>query len=73
MKTLFFFLIFVLCLLTSGCGTTGLAGVVKQLKDDHAVVDFKFNGWGSSLEFHRSNPAVFTNIFKVVSADVDGK
>lgn len=73
MKTLFCLLIFVLCLLTCGCGTTGLAGVVKQLKDDHAVVDFKFNGWGSSVEFHRSNPTLLTNIVKVVSADVDGK
>jgi hypothetical protein len=42
-------------------GCVGLASTVKALSGDPATVDLKFNGWGGSLEFHRSNATPVTN------------
>jgi len=39
--------------LFTGC-TTGLSKVVRELKNDPAVVHFSFQGWGASVVLDRS-------------------
>lgn len=46
-------------LITPGC-TTGLAKVVRELKNDPAMVHFSFQGWGASVVLDRSGQTTNT-------------